>query len=165
MRKLTSRLFACLLSQFFCVAVMAQNITLSGNVRNSSTQENASAVSVTIKETGAGTFTDDKGNFSLTAKSLPVTLVFSSVGYQTQELVVNSASDKLAIAFKPSTALGEEIVVSASRVPEKILESPVSIERVSAAAIRNAPVANFYDVVTTLKGVDVTTSSLTFKTP
>jgi len=165
MRKLTSRLFACLLSQFFCVAVMAQNITLSGNVRNSSTQENASSLSVTIKETGAGTFTDDKGNFSLTAKSLPVTLVFSSVGYQTQELVVNSASDKLAIAFKPSTALGEEIVVSASRVPEKILESPVSIERVSAAAIRNAPVANFYDVVTTLKGVDVTTSSLTFKTP
>ncbi|MEP6712382.1 MAG: TonB-dependent receptor, partial [Ferruginibacter sp.] len=35
----------------------------------------------------------------------------------------------------------------------------------SAANIRNAPSANFYDVVTTLKGVDVTTSSLTFKTP
>jgi outer membrane receptor protein involved in Fe transport len=71
----------------------------------------------------------------------------------------------LNIQLAPVSSLGQEIVVSASRVPERILESPVSIERISAANIRNAPSANFYDVVTTLKGVDVVTSSLTFKTP
>ncbi|MEO7049645.1 MAG: TonB-dependent receptor, partial [Ferruginibacter sp.] len=65
----------------------------------------------------------------------------------------------------PSNSLGQEVVVSASRVPQKIMESPVSIERVSAASIRTAPAASFYDVVSTLKGVDVTTSSITFKTP
>ena len=78
---------------------------------------------------------------------------------------MTSANQKLDVAFKPASTLGQEIVVAASRVPERILESPVSIERVSAANIRNAPAANFYDVITTLKGVDVTTSSLTFKTP
>ncbi|MBK6379369.1 MAG: TonB-dependent receptor [Chitinophagaceae bacterium] len=35
----------------------------------------------------------------------------------------------------------------------------------SAANIRNSPVASYYDAVSSLKGVDVTTSSLTFKTP
>ncbi len=147
------------------VFAFAQNVTISGNVKNSATQENAAAVSVTIKGSDIGTFTDDKGNFSITAKSLPVTLLITSVGFDPQEVTVSNATDKVNVLFVPSNSLGQEVVVSASRVPEKILESPVSIERVSAASLRNAPAANFYDVVATLKGVDVTTSSLTFKTP
>ena len=165
MRKVTNYLVMFLLANILSIAAIAQNVTISGNVKNSATQENASAVSVTIKGSSVGTFTDDKGNFSLTTKSLPVTLIFSSIGYELQEVAVSSASEKLNVAFKPASTLGQEIVVSASRVPERIMESPVSIERVSAATLRNAPAANFYDVVTSLKGVDVTTSSLTFKTP
>ncbi len=165
MRKFTSYLVTLMLANLMALAAMAQNVTISGNVRNSLTKENAAAVSVTIKGSDLGTFTDDKGNFSITAKSLPVTLIITSVGYEPQEVVVSSASAKIDVAFVPSNALGQEVVVSASRVPERILESPVSIERISAANIRNAPSASFYDVVTTLKGVDVTTSSLTFKTP
>lgn len=165
MRKITSYLVAFLIANILTNSVFAQNVTISGNVKNSATQENSSAVSVTIKGSDVGTFTDDKGNFSINTKSLPVTLLFTSVGYEPQEMVVSSATTKVNIAFVPTNALGQEVVVSASRVPEKILESPVSIERVSAAALRNAPSANFYDVVATLKGVDVTTSSLTFKSP
>src|SRR5690606_27237123 len=143
----------------------AQTITINGNVKNSVSAENSSAVSVLIKGTDTGTFTDDKGNFSLTTASLPVTLVFSSVGYDEQEFTVTNASSIIQINLVPSSALGQEVVVSASRVAEKIMESPVSIERVSAATIRTAPAANYYDVVSNLKGVDVVTSSLTFKTP
>ncbi|HPH85932.1 MAG TPA: TonB-dependent receptor [Ferruginibacter sp.] len=165
MRKLTSYLVMFLIANILVMSAVAQNITISGNVKNSSTQENASAVSVTIKGASSGTFTDDKGNFTITTKSLPVTLIFSSIGFELQEVVVSTATQKLDVAFKPASSLGQEIVISASRVPERILESPVSIERVNASTIRNAPVANFYDVVTNLKGVDVTTSSLTFKTP
>jgi outer membrane receptor protein involved in Fe transport len=165
MRKFTSYLVAMAIANIFAVAAFAQNVTLGGNVKNSASGENAPAVSVTIKGADGGTFTDDKGNYSLTTKSLPVTLVFSSVGYSAQELTVTEASKSLNVSFVPNNALGQEIVVSATRVSQKIMESPVSIERVSAAAIRNAPAANFYDVVLGLKGVDVTTSSLTFKTP
>ena len=165
MRKLTSYMVMFLIANILVMSAVAQNITISGNVKNSSTQENASAVSVTIKGASSGTFTDDKGNFTITTKSLPVTLIFSSIGFELQEVVVSTATQKLDVAFKPASSLGQEIVISASRVPERILESPVSIERVNASTIRNAPVANFYDVVTNLKGVDVTTSSLTFKTP
>ncbi|MBS1511760.1 MAG: TonB-dependent receptor [Bacteroidetes bacterium] len=164
MRKFKSYVVTLLLANIVTIAAYAQNVTISGNVRNSVTKEAAGAVSVTIKGTNSGTFTDDKGNYKITVKSLPVTLLFSSIGYELQEVTV-SAAGFTQVDFKPVSALGQEVVVSATRVPQKIMESPVSIERVSAANIRNAPSANFYDVVLNLKGVDVTTSSLTFKTP
>ncbi|MBS1743676.1 MAG: TonB-dependent receptor [Bacteroidetes bacterium] len=165
MRKLASYLVTLLVVNLFTIVAYAQNnVTVNGNVKNSKSKENVAAVSVTVKGGDAGTFTDDKGNFSIEVKSLPVTLVFSSIGFDAQEITVTEKKN-VDVAFNPASTLGQEIVVSASRVAERILESPVSIERVSAAAIRNAPSANFYDIVSTLKGVDVTTSSITFRTP
>jgi outer membrane receptor protein involved in Fe transport len=165
MRKVTSYLVTFLMANIITVAAFAQNVTINGNVRNSSTKEGSGAVSVIVKGEDNGTFTDDKGSFRLTVKKLPVTLLISSVGYELQEVTVSNAAEMKQIEFVPTNVLGQEVVVAANRVPQKILESPVSIERVSAANIRNAPVSSYYDVVTTLKGVDVTTSSLTFKTP
>jgi outer membrane receptor protein involved in Fe transport len=165
MRKVTSYLVAFLLANIITIGAFAQNVTINGNVRNSSSKEASGAVSVIVKGEDNGTFTDDKGNFRLTVKKLPVTLLISSVGYELQEVTVSNATALTQVEFKPTNALGQEVVVAANRVPQKILESPVSIERVSAANIRNSPVASYYDVVTSLKGVDVTTSSLTFKTP
>jgi len=165
MRKVTSYLVAFLLANIFTISAFAQNVTINGNVRNSSTKEGSGAVSVIVKGEDNGTFTDDKGNFRLTVKKLPVTLLISSVGYELQEVTVSNATALAQVEFKPTNILGQEVVVAANRVPQKILESPVSIERVSAATIRNSPVSSYYDVVTSLKGVDVTTSSLTFKTP
>ena len=165
MRKITSYLVTFLLANILTIAAFAQNVTIKGNVRNSSTKEGSGAVSVIVKGQDIGTFTDDKGNFKVSVKQLPVTLLISSVGYELQEVTVTNASAMTQVEFKPTNILGQEVVVSANRVPQKIMESPVSIERVSAANIRNSPVASYYDVITSLKGVDVTTSSLTFKTP
>jgi outer membrane receptor protein involved in Fe transport len=165
MRKVTSYLVAFLLANIITIGAFAQNVTINGNVRNSSSKDGSGAVSVLVKGEDNGTFTDDKGNFRLTVKKLPVTLLISSVGYELQEVTVSNATNLVQVEFKPTNILGQEVVVAANRVPQKILESPVSIERVSAATIRNAAVSSYYDVVTTLKGVDVTTSSLTFKTP
>ncbi len=165
MRKITSYWITFLIANFLMVTAFAQNVTINGNVLNSNTKEAAGAVSITVKGAETGTFTDDKGNFKVTVAKLPVTLLISSIGYEMQEVTVTNASKVIDVAFKPSNILGQEIVVSANRVPQKIMESPVSIERVSAANIRNSPATSFYDIVATLKGVDVTTSSLTFKTP
>lgn len=166
MRKTAGQVLALILATLFSAGVSAQSIVLSGNVENKSSLEKVSAVSVTIKGTNIGTFTDDKGNFEIrTAQKLPLTLVFTSVGFKTQEVVVSSASTPISVNFKPSDDLGQEVVVSAQRVPQRIMESPVSIERVSAATIRNSSATSFYDILSSIKGVDVTTSSLTFKTP
>ncbi len=165
MRKVTSFLVTFLLANIVTIVAFAQNVIINGNVRNSNTKEGSGAVSVIVKGQDNGTFTDDKGNFRITVKNLPVTLLISSVGYELQEVTVSNAASLAQVEFKPTNILGQEVVVAANRVPQKILESPVSIERVSAANIRNSPVSSYYDVVSSLKGVDVTTSSLTFKTP
>ena len=163
MRKVKSCLLALLLVTFVTAAAQAQ--TISGKVENSTTKETVAAVSVTVKGTGEGTFTDDKGNFRLNVNKLPVTLLISSVGYELQEITVSDAGTPVTVRFTPSNVLGQEVVVSATRTSQKILESPVSIERISAAAIRNTPSATYYDIIASLKGVDMVTSSLTFKTP
>jgi outer membrane receptor protein involved in Fe transport len=165
MKKFTSYLVALVLVSVFSISTQAQSVTISGNVKNSQTKENAAAVSVTLKGVSEGTYTNDKGNFNLKLKSLPATIVISSIGFESKEINISEASAKLEITLNPSNALGQEVVVSATRVPEKILESPVSIERVNAAAIRNLAGANYYDILKSLKGVDITTASLTFATP
>ena len=161
MRKTTIALLICCACS---IVGFAQSVTINGNVRNNATQEGVPSVSVTAKGTSAGTLTDAKGNFSLVVDKLPAVLIFSSVNYETREITVSSA-EALQISINPLIQLGQEVVVSASRTSERILESPVSIERISAATIRNSPASTYYDIVTNLKGVDVVASSFTFKTP
>jgi outer membrane receptor protein involved in Fe transport len=146
------------------VSLKAQNAsTVNGTVKNSNTAEVLSAVSVTVKGTTNGTFTDDKGGFKINVAKTPVTLIFSSVGYSDKEVVISSITPKLDVSLTPSFVLGSEVVVAASRVAERILESPVSIERISNATIKNSPASNYYDILGTLKGVDIIAASLTFK--
>jgi len=165
MRKNFLSIVMVLLAGMFSIAAHAQPTTISGSVKNPS-KEGISAVSVMIKGTEIGTFTDDKGNFKLsTTQKLPLTLVISSVGFGTKEVVVRNASNSVDVVVEQSAMLAQEVVVAASRTAERILESPVTVERVNAATIRNAAAPSYYDIVTNLKGVDVTTSSFAFKTP
>ncbi len=165
MRKYLTNLAIILLLVFVSVSAFAQTVTISGNVRSQLNKEYVPAVSITIKGTPEGTFTDDRGNFKITTTAkFPLVLVVSSIGYTKQEITVDN-TNFVQVEVIPTSSLGQEIVVSASRVAQSILESPVSIERVSAANIRSAPAVSYYDVLTNLKGVDITTSSLTFKTP
>lgn len=148
-----------------CTLLFAQGVTISGTVRNSAADgELLPAASITVKGGTAGTYSDQSGNFSLAVPRLPVTLVISSVGFETREVTVTDASSPVSIVLIPGVSLGQEVVVSATRTAQRILESPVSIERVGIAAIRAAAEPNYYDVVKNLKGVDLTTSSITFKT-
>lgn len=165
MRKSFRYLAALLFISISSIAAVAQQTTITGSVKNSLNKDVVPAVSVTVKGTNIGTFTDEKGNFKLvTSQKPPFTLVFTSVGFEAKEVQVNSASDVVSVDFVPSSSLGVEVVVSASRVPERILESPVSIERVNLNSIRTAPATNYYDIFRNTKGVDMTTSSLTFNT-
>ena len=146
------------------IAANAQT-TISGTVRNSTNKETVPFVSVAIKGTSTGTFTNERGYFKLTTShAFPLTLVFTSIGFTSQEVSVTSAGTAIDVDLAPGSSLGTEVVISASRVPEKILESPVSIERMNIGTIRAAAAPNYYDGVANLKGVDLTTSSLTFRT-
>jgi outer membrane receptor protein involved in Fe transport len=147
------------------IAARAQTTTISGTVRNSETREPVPFVTVAIKGTGSGTFTNEKGAFKLTtSRTYPLTLQFSSVGFVPKEVPVSGGGTAIDVDLTPGSDLGSEVVVSASRVPERILESPVSIERMNVGAVRASAAPNYYDGIANLKGVDLTTSSLTFRT-
>jgi outer membrane receptor protein involved in Fe transport len=164
MRKSYRCLASLLMAVLFSVAALAQTVTVSGSVRNSSSKEIVPSVSVIVKGTNVGTYTNQNGEFSLKISKLPAVLVFSSIGYEDQEVTVNEASSSLNVEFKPNTSLGQEVVVSANRTPQRILESPVTVERMGPAALRNLAAPNYYEAITNMKGVDMHTASLTFRT-
>lgn len=159
------RLVVMLLTAISAIPAFSQSpITLTGTIRNSATKEYVAAVSVTIKGSTAGTYTDDRGHFKLTVtRQLPVTLVFSSIGFETRDVTVSDASSPVQVDFIPSSSLGREVVVSATRSAIRSLESPVSIERMGATAAHEVPGPTFYDAIVNLKGVDAVTSSIMFK--
>lgn len=166
MRKSLRFLAALLIANIISIFAFAQRTTINGNVKNSVTGDVVSAASITVKVSGTGIFTDDKGNFTFTTtQKFPVTLIISSIGFATQEVTVSNSAEFVQVNFKPASTLGQEVVIAATRTPSRILESPVTIEHISSANIRNAADPSYYDMVGKLKGVDVVTSSLLFTTP
>lgn len=162
MKKVINVLFA-FFAIMSCTSANAQNGTIvSGNVKAAKSAEVLSAISVTIKGSSIGTFTNEKGAFKFTTtQKPPFTLVFSSVGYASKE--VNFTGETVNVELTASESLGQEVTVAASRVSERILESPVTIEKIGLNAIRTAAAPNYYDMLTNLKGVDVVNASLTFR--
>ena len=146
----------------FSITAYAQT-TVTGNVTDTS-GEGLIGVNVLVQGTVLGTISDINGDFSLTVKSAPpFTLVISYVGYESQRVEVSSSTTAINIQLEESTLLGQEVVVSASRVEESSLKSPVSIERMDILDIQNAPTADFYGAIQNMNGVDFSTQSLTFK--
>ncbi|MCD8741558.1 TonB-dependent receptor [Mucilaginibacter roseus] len=150
----------------YAAAQENQLVEISGKVTDNITKEALPGVSVTIKGTVSGTTTNAQGRFSLRGRlKFPFTLVFSSVGFKTQEFAVNSPGTSLDVSLSTQSILGNEVVVSASRVEESILKSPVAIEKLDVRALKESPAPSFYDALENVKGVQLTTSSLTFKVP
>src|SRR3954468_2692378 len=123
---------------FSLSAAFAQSTTITGNIRNGATKEGVAAVSITVKGGTEGTFTDANGHFRITVKNLPVVLMISSIGYEQQEITVNT-SNAGDINFQPTSTLGQEVVVSATRTAQRILDAPVTVERLGATELRSVP--------------------------
>ena len=142
------------------------NATIKGSIADVETNEPLPGVSIIVKGTIQGTVSDSQGKFSLETKALPVTLTISLVGFRPQEVeVVEASSEELPIQLTAGSLLGEGVVITASRVEESILKSPVAIEKLDLNQIKESPAPSFYDALENVKGVQMTTSSITFKVP
>jgi outer membrane receptor protein involved in Fe transport len=145
------------------MAASGQSINITGTVTDE-TQSPVAGANILVKGKVTGTVTDAKGNFELnTTQEPPFTIIVSMVGFQKQELEVTSNSSNMAIKLVESSEVMDEVVVSASRVEESILQSPVSIEKMDLRDIQQTPSVSFYDALENLKGVEMVTSGLTFK--
>ena len=150
-----------LLLLFFCGYSYAQT-TITGSVVDDSNQPIPGA-NIIVLGTSTGTVTDFDGNFTLTySEKPPFFIQASSIGFESSTVKIISNNQKTNIVLKEGTSL-DEVVISASRTPERIFESPVTVERFGLKEIKNTASADFYGGLENLKGVDVNTNSLTFK--
>ena len=110
-------------------ALMAQTTTISGTVKDGGSGDPLAGVNIVVKGRVIGTISNTSGEYNLkVSMNPPFTLVYSFIGFATQEIEITNADTKLDISLEEQTLLGQEVVVSASRVEESILQSPVTIE-------------------------------------
>jgi outer membrane receptor protein involved in Fe transport len=148
---------------FGSITMVAQT-TVSGTVKDAKTGETIPGANIKISRKSVGTHTDFDGYFLLTvADTPPFTLEISVLGFHTTKVEITKNNQKVNVSIAENETSLDEIVVSASRTPERIMESPVTIERMDSRAIKNTSAPSFYDGLENLKGVDVNTNSLTFK--
>ena len=145
----------------FCVASFAQT-TVKGTVNDDSGLPLPGA-NIIVVGTSTGVVTDFDGNFTLNvSQNPPFSIQVSSVGFETLSQEITKNNETVAIVLNEGSFL-DEVVISASRTPERIFESPVTVERFGIKDIKTSASADFYGGLENLKGVDVNTNSLTFK--
>ena len=142
--------------------VIAQS-QIKGKITDANSAEELIGATVKIKGTSIGGITDINGDFKiLTSEELPLTIEVSYVGYSNKEIVVNSFSEKIKIKLK-GTSLELEAVEVVSRISEKTKEAPLTVETMTINGIKETPATNFYEGLSHLKGVDLTSASLGFR--
>lgn len=107
-------------------AVPSQTSTVSGVVISGTDELPLVGVSVLVKETANGTITDIDGNFKLNVVS-GQTLVFSYIGYVTQEIVVTDQKS-LNVILKEDTEILDEVVVVGYGVQKKKLVTGATVQ-------------------------------------
>ena len=145
----------------FCVVSFAQS-TIKGKIIDD-TGLPLPGANIIVVGTSIGTVSDFDGNYSLKTKlDPPFSIRISYAGFETKTLEVTSNNQTIDVTLSEGNEL-DEVVISASRTPERIFESPVTVERFGLKELKNSASADFYDGLETLKGVDINTNSLTFK--
>jgi len=138
-------------------------VNLKGKIQDADNGEDLIGASVIIKDTTTGTVTDVDGSFLLKVESLPLTIVISYLGYDTQEQIITEASEKIKIKLSTSSIIAKEVVIKGQIIDEKKKAAPLTVESLSPIAIKQTASENFYDGLGALKGVDLTSASLGIK--
>lgn len=130
---------------------------ISGSVKDSN-GEPLIGVSVSIKGTTTGTITDTDGKFSLKVSDQDV-LVFSYVGYVTQEKVVGNSTDLSIILVENNTVL-DDVVVTALGIKRSEKALSYNAQKVGADAVSTVKDANFMNsMIGKVAGLNINTSS------
>lgn len=132
----------------------AQKGTISGKVVDTK-GEPLTGANVVIKGGALGTSTAIDGSYSLLVNAGTYTLVATYIGYaETEKIITVAAGGAATVDF--TLELGttfDEIVVSGSKKPEKLTESPATIETISAKEIEEYA-GNPGELIARQKGID-----------
>ncbi len=135
---------------------------LKGMVRDSEKNEAIVGATVMLSNTRLGTRADEMGRFELSSVPTGVYEVkISAVGYKPRFRQVEIRAGQttmLDIHLVATGVSGEEVVISATRYEQNLVELPVTTSVVSASQIASQVVPSIDRVLETVPGVDVTRS-------
>ena len=120
------------------VAIAQQQV--SGTVTDYTTGEALPGVNILVQGTATGTITDMSGNYSLSVSSSDAVLVFSFIGYETEEVAVGNQTN-IAVGLMPDlTTLSEIVVIGYGTQRAEAMTG--SVASISGDAIRDVPSSN-----------------------
>lgn len=106
--------------------LFAQQKTITGTVRDASTNEILPGVNIIIKGTSQGTSADAEGNFSLTMPADKDVLIFSFIGYAAKEVNVANQSEIDVSLEEDIAALQEVVVIGYGEQKKSLLTGAIS---------------------------------------
>jgi outer membrane receptor protein involved in Fe transport len=152
----------CLIGQV--IFSQTPNATITGKITNDK-YEPVPFATIKVKNGKEATKTDDLGKFTIKVASLPAVLLITSASYDDKEVPVTNA-DELNVILSTNEKTLEEVTVNAAgdaRLRVKQMDVPFAYEIQTKRDFNNSP-ADPYGSLLTKKGLDVTVSSITFKT-
>tara|TARA_B110000902_G_scaffold75836_1_gene90030 strand:- start:1211 stop:3865 length:2655 start_codon:yes stop_codon:yes gene_type:complete len=114
------------------LGLMAQ--TIKGKITDSAGRVLPYMNIVEEGNTSNGMVSDDNGEFSITVKSLPTTIIVSSMGFATKSIKVTN-SDYLTIVVIEDNALDEIVLVGSRGKPRTAFDSPVPIDNIKISEL------------------------------
>jgi len=155
-------LLFCLLLILAGLSSQAQQV-ITGKVKSTDNDSSLAGVSVSVKGTSNGAVTDGTGNFSIQVPTLPVTLIITHTGFTAQEITVRSKGSTVISLDREYNNL-IPVIIGPTRTKGTLINAPTSAERIGWTQIKNMAGSDYYTLAGVKKGIDITTSSMTFKT-
>ncbi len=146
----------------FCVTLNFAQVKIEGSVYDEYLEPFYNA---TIKSKDGKTFkTDIQGIVFVSLEGdFPQKITVSADGFTTEEIIISNKNEKFNVVLKESLSI-DDIVVSASRIPERIIESPSDIITISYNGVKKYASSSIYGALSKLRGVQAINNSTAFKT-
>lgn len=142
---------------FFSLNIIAQSKTIKGVVTDAETGSPLPGVTILVKGTTNGVATDFDGNYTLTTEDINATIIFSYVGYITQEINI-SGKTTLNISLTPDVQSLDEVVVIGYGTAKKS-DLTGSVVAISGSDLKEQPIPNVAEALTgRLAGVQVSSA-------
>ncbi len=132
---LFARTFLAILLFFIAPFVYSQNTQVEGKIIDATSKLPLAGVSVSVKNSKAGTSSDANGNFSIGAPK-DARIVVSFVGYQAIEIPASQKST--TIQLNPSTQQLNEVVVTATGIKKEAKRLGYAIQTIDAASLNKS---------------------------
>ena len=149
------------LLNILCLAVFAQEKTISGKVLNEY-NEPAAGATIKIKGSKQSAVADQSGAFKMKVPALPVVIEISYTEYETEEITING-EDVVSIIMQRAERNLNPVVIGSDRVKRKMANTAVPIERAGKFDFQNSPTSP-YNHLLSKKNMDATVSGMLFTT-